>query len=452
VDILVARSSNAGQTWTAPVALNSNADSDSGNDYRPAIATDGAGSWAAAWHSNDPLGGTIGTDNDILMARSSDAGANWTAVAALNTNAASDAAGDFQPQLATDGAGSWVAVWTSNDTLGGTIGSDGDILLARSTDAGATWTAPAALNSNADSDSGIDQQPHVATDGVGSWLAVWYSEDDLGGAIGTDPDILVAQSTDAGATWAAPAALNSNAASDSGDDHWPVIVTDGEGSWVAAWESTDSLGSTIGSDYDILFTTGSGPDRDGDGLEDWEEVKVHGTNPVKRDTDDDGLDDWDEVNVHGTDPNDPDPDEDGLEDPEEIALGTDPYDPDDDDDGVCDGDGTGGGACTAGPDNCPFVTNPGQANSDFLPAGDDCQCGDIDGDYHVEFTDLMLAREHLMGKAIAGDITRCNVVGDYAPAGDGSDCDVADITALSRYVGGKSVTLGNVCKPYFEEP
>jgi hypothetical protein len=154
----------------------------------------------------------------------------------------------------------------------------------------------------------------------------------------------------------------------------------------------------------------------------------------------------------GTDPLDSDTDDDGLEDGEEIALGTDPNDPDHDADGVCDGGGTGGGACTAGPDNCPFVGNAGQANSDVLPAGDACQCGDIDGDFHVQASDLALARAHLMGKAITDDISFCNVVGDYAPAGDGSDCDVADIFVLSRLIAGKTVTLGNVCKPYFGGP
>jgi hypothetical protein len=128
---------------------------------------------------------------------------------------------------------------------------------------------------------------------------------------------------------------------------------------------------------------------------------------------------------------------------------SDPLDADADGDGICDGGGTGGGACAAGPDNCPNVDNAGQANSDALPAGDACQCGDIDGDFHVYPADLALARAHLMGKAITGDITYCNVVGDYAPAEDGSDCDVADIYALSRYIGGESVTLGNVCRPYF---
>jgi hypothetical protein len=103
-------------------------------------------------------------------------------------------------------------------------------------------------------------------------------------------------------------------------------------------------------------------------------------------------------------------------------------------------------------DNCLFVGNPAQTDSDFLPAGDACQCGDIDGDSYVYSSDLAMARAHLMGKAIAGDIKYCNVVGPYAPTGDGSDCDVRDIHALTRFIAGETVALGNVCRPYFDGP
>jgi hypothetical protein len=43
-------------------------------------------------------------------------------------------------------------------------------------------------------------------------------------------------------------------------------------------------------------------------------------------------------------------------------------------------------------------------------------------------------------------------VGDYAPEGDGRDCDVEDIYLLERFIAGEPVTLGNLCKPYFEGP
>ncbi len=254
-DILVARSTDNGATWTAPAALNTNAATDSGWDWYPQVATDDAGNWVVIWRSYENVGGTIGTDADILVARSTDNGATWTAPAPLNTNAATDSGYDGWPEVTTDGAGNWVAVWMSDENLGGTIGTDRDILVARSTDNGATWTAPAPLNTNAPTDSGWDDMPEVTTDGGGNWVAVWYSTENLGGTIGTDSDILVARSTDNGATWTAPAALNTNAATDSGNDHAkPQVTTDGAGNWVAVWGSQDSLGGTIGTDMDILVS------------------------------------------------------------------------------------------------------------------------------------------------------------------------------------------------------
>jgi len=251
-DILVARSTDNGATWTDPVALNTNAGSDSGDDFFSQVATDGGGNWVAVWSSLDSLGGTIGTDFDVLVARSTDNGATWTATAPLNSNAAGGGAPDLYGDVATDGGGNWVAVWHSRDNLGGTIGGGLDILVALSTDNGATWTAPAALNTNAATDSGDDGQPQVTTDGGGNWVTVWHSDDGLGGAIGTDWDILVARSINNGSTWTATAALNTNAASDSGTDRGPQVTTDGAGNWVAVWRSEEDLGGTIGTDSDIL--------------------------------------------------------------------------------------------------------------------------------------------------------------------------------------------------------
>ena len=252
-DILVARSTDYGATWTAPAALNTNAATDSGHDTWPQVTTDGEGQWVAVWQSDENLGGTIGTDADILVARSTDNGATWTAPAALNTNAATDFGNDGSPQVATDSADNWVAVWDSDDDLGGTIGTDNDILVARSTDNGEHWTDPEPLNTNAATDSGHDHYPQVTTDGGGHWVAVWQSYDSLGGTIGTDLDILVAHSADNGAIWTAPAALNTNAATDLGMDCVAQVTTDGKGHWVTVWHSDDSLGGTIGTDFDILY-------------------------------------------------------------------------------------------------------------------------------------------------------------------------------------------------------
>jgi Neuraminidase (sialidase) len=102
-------------------------------------------------------------------------------------------------------------VWSSKNDLGGADGNDPDIVAARSTDNGATWSAPAPVNTDAATDqSRFDQRPWVATDGHGQWIAVWESF-----ATSTDMDIMFARSTDAGATWSAPAFLNNDFASDT---------------------------------------------------------------------------------------------------------------------------------------------------------------------------------------------------------------------------------------------
>lgn len=240
------------QVFGPPQALNSTAASDSEFDFGPVIGTDGSGRWLAVWYSEDSLGGTIGTDGDLFIARSTDRGATWTAPGVLNTNAATDSKRDSNPHLATDGSGIWLVVWQSYDSLGGTIGTDTDILVARSSDHGGTWTAPAPLNSTAPGDSASDRYPHVATDGAGTWVAVWESDDSLGDTIGTDKDILIARSADNGATWTAAAALNTNAAGDLRGDGDPKIAADGAGNWVVVW--TSSLYPEEGpTEQDIFF-------------------------------------------------------------------------------------------------------------------------------------------------------------------------------------------------------
>jgi hypothetical protein len=74
-------------------------------------------------------------------------------------------------------------------------------------------------------------------------------------------------------------------------------------------------------------------------------------------------------------------------------------------------------------------------------------CGDINGNMIVDPADVMLAREHLVGKAIAGDIRFCNVIGPFDPLGGGADCTVVDIFVLARVVAGNSVTSENTCNP-----
>jgi len=253
-DIFVATSSDAGANWTAPAPLASNATTDTGSDDAPFVATDQAGTWIAAWDSTENLSGA-GSDADVLFARSADNGATWSTVTVLNTNAAGDSGQDTDVKLLALGSGVWLAVWQSSDSLSGTVGADFDVLFSRSIDDGVTWSAPQPLNSTASTDTGSDSSPVLASDGSGNLMALWQSAENMAGA-GNDFDIFFSRSSDGGANWSVALVLNSNASSDSGNDRGPSIVHDG-GAWVAAWESIDKLGNTIGNDSDILYARSS---------------------------------------------------------------------------------------------------------------------------------------------------------------------------------------------------
>jgi cysteine-rich repeat protein len=189
-----------------------------GINFQPSVATDGAGNWVLVWdHIPDDYKSPSATPTSVSIARSADNGATWSTAETL----ASDAEG---AQVATDGAGTWVAVWS---------GAAGRIEMAQSTDNGRTWRARAAFGSG--------EQPQVATDGAGHWVAVWTTLVSTSWTVGgfTFPrlgpgDIVVARSADNGLTWTAPAPLDASGATRGLNSH---VATDRAGVWVAVWDT-----------------------------------------------------------------------------------------------------------------------------------------------------------------------------------------------------------------------
>lgn len=257
-DIWFARSTNAGETWSTAARLNTNAatDSSTSEDLNPQIACFSS-TWVVVWTSTDTLGDTVGDDYDIFFAQSTDNGATWSAPAALNSYAASDTDTDLQPKIVYSKgtiSSKFVVAWESDTTLGNTIGADNDIIYSISNDLGATWTAAAALNSNAATDSGIDYAVALAANNAGTVHAVWNSSETLGDTIGNDRDIFLARSMDQGASWQNLRVLNDTATEDGdSQDFTPSIVSNGDARWVVMWESTYDINGEIGVDKDIFL-------------------------------------------------------------------------------------------------------------------------------------------------------------------------------------------------------
>ena len=228
-----------GLTITPPTPLNNNASTDSGDDYDVHVVVSDTGVWLAVWTSKDDLAGTIGTDADILVARSTDHGATWSDPAPVNSAAAEDEWGDSAARPYTDGREVWVVTWV-RDQLPGVSGRGTRLLVTRSTDDGLTWETPTRLSADNDPSETRNESIQLETDGNGHWVAVWESRDGSGGEFSDDWDVFTVYSSDNGATWSAAAALNANADSDVGDDLSPRIATDGQGTWIAVWDS-DSL-------------------------------------------------------------------------------------------------------------------------------------------------------------------------------------------------------------------
>jgi hypothetical protein len=226
-DIGFARSTDTGATWTPAAALDPAAAAESNSNREPKIATDGLGNCVTVWGSTDTLGGTLGEDFDVLVARSSDDGASWTAPVALNDDAATDSDADWHAEIETDGLGTWIVTWPSGPY----------VLVSRSADNGATWSSAQSISSSSPKD------PHLATDGSGGWLLVWA---DIDFPVSFDRDIYFSHSIDGGVTWTARATVNDYASSDTAGDHMPRVVWD-SGTWLVVWPSDEKLGAPIPS-------------------------------------------------------------------------------------------------------------------------------------------------------------------------------------------------------------
>jgi hypothetical protein len=242
-------STNGGATWLpAQDLLNTPARPLGSWGERPCLASDLANIWVLAYDACTVAGKTITGDRDIFFLRSTNAGGTWTTPTTLNTDAADTRIQNYNPSLATNRSGVWVASWETETHLTTSTRATYGINVARSSDNAGTWSAPQGLDVPS-SNSALMENPAVATTGLGTWIVAWDS------TMTTDTDIRYARSTDNGLTWSPPQYLNTTALTDSKDicDGNIRLAATPAGTWVAVWTSSYDQATTSPVRDRILF-------------------------------------------------------------------------------------------------------------------------------------------------------------------------------------------------------
>ncbi|MCC6794318.1 MAG: exo-alpha-sialidase [Candidatus Hydrogenedentes bacterium] len=270
--IQVCKSTDNGATWSDPVAVNPD-DPSSYTLGRPSIASDGAGHWVLVWESSALASNPGIGDSDIVVSTSTN-GTTWSDYAMLNSEGETDSpttgALDIEPVVASDKNGVWVCAWNSDFKRGIDGQGDREIVFARSTDNGTTWSDQAVLNGEFDTETGLDERAALAADGDGNWILTWDGYTDLSSRY----RIWTCASTDDGQSWTQRLQVSENPPED--DQSNPKVITDGNGKWIVVWNGTLLLSTASDFDIGISESTNIGAT--------WSAVKA-----VNTDAADDGL-------------------------------------------------------------------------------------------------------------------------------------------------------------------
>lgn len=237
-DVWVAASHNAGASFAPAVKLNS----DTGRYRYPNGLEVLPNGTAVLAQSSYPTANSSTGPVDIETWRSTDGGVTWTRKVIQTIFTGKDFESSSTTALASDAAGTLVALYSGATTLGG----NGHVWSSRSTDSGLTWSAPVELGNGTANASwpaitggaSGDFRIHYADDRGGAWNT-WYRTSTNGGTSwSAETDISDAAT---GATYKTAAGF----ASPYGD--YTALDITNTGKTVAAWGEGASFSAGPGA-------------------------------------------------------------------------------------------------------------------------------------------------------------------------------------------------------------
>jgi hypothetical protein len=224
-EIMFARSSDSGATFTSPKSLSNNA----GNSANPNVAISGNNVYVA-WEDNS-AGGT-----EIIVARSTNNGANFGPA----RNISNSPGESFNPRIAISGNNVYI-VWVDY-SLGNSTKSD--IMLIRSTNSGANFASAEKLSDS----TGEASDPRIAVSESDVYVVWEESTTETGNG-----EIKFARSSDGGASFTSTSNLSSN----NGISFDPRIAVSGNNVYVV-WEDTTTTTAEGSSDIFLARSTNNG--------------------------------------------------------------------------------------------------------------------------------------------------------------------------------------------------
>jgi hypothetical protein len=201
-------------SWGSPVLIETD---NVGDAADPQIAFDGAGNAIAVWQQSD------GTRLNIWANRYTASSNSWGSPVLIETDNVGNAA---YPQIAFDGAGNAIAVWTQSD------GTRFNIWANRYTASSNSWGSPVLIETD---NVGDATYPQIAVDGAGNAIAVWQQSD------GTRNNIWANRYTASSNSWGSPVLIETNA----GSAFRPWLAFDGAGNAIAVWAQSDGTAMSI---------------------------------------------------------------------------------------------------------------------------------------------------------------------------------------------------------------
>ncbi len=294
-DVVFAVSSDLGESWTPPAHVNIYGSQDSGDDRLPGVVSTGKESWMVVWSSTSFVKYSQQFDYDLIFAQSRDNGRSWTDPMALNSDAATDSRDDNgRWSIAGDGRGRWMLAWDGRPRSGGNFDIFFSTSMDNAASWSDISILPLGIDP---SESHFFLSPSVATNGIGTWILAFhttfpFADCEMAG-IGRDGDILFVETNNFGKNWSPPAPLNLNAFDDLGGDHEPRLLSLSQYEWIAVWTSYEANidGADTGTDSDLLRSFNVSPDSDDDEVADSEDNCPTIRNELQADSDQDGIGD-----------------------------------------------------------------------------------------------------------------------------------------------------------------